>query len=205
VRYQYYESLKQLARSVRLENGLDGPRVLKSDLKRIYKNQGIRLDYRPYASKNLRGAYFNDEYGVSVMVSDQLPNDPLIFTLAHELKHHLVDSTLGSVNCVARIQETEPIEIGAEVFAAEFLFPEQIFIEFMGQMGLCKGQQCTRENLVQIKHDTKTTLSYAGLIKKAEWLGFAEKGSLPRDGWKRLEEQIYGVPFYKRRYLVGRT
>lgn len=111
---------------------------------------------------------------------------------------------MSLLNCVASVKETEPIEIGAEVFAAEFLFPEQIFIELMEEMGLSKGEQCACENLVQIKHNTKTTLSYAGLVKKAEWLGFAEKGSLPRDGWKRLEEQMYGMPFYKRRFFSAK-
>jgi Zn-dependent peptidase ImmA (M78 family) len=147
--------------------------------------------------KSLRGAYFNDEYGISVMISKKLPEDPMVFTMAHELKHHLVDSSRGIVNCIDK-SVAEPIEIGAEIFAAEFLFPEEIFKEHMDSMNVGKGQ-CTQETLVKIKHETKTTLSYAGLVKKAEWLEFAVKGSIPQKGWKSLEEKIYGVPFYKRR------
>jgi Zn-dependent peptidase ImmA (M78 family) len=131
------------------------------------------------------------------MISKTLPDDPLIFTMAHELKHHLVDSSQGLVNCIAG-EDIRSIEIGAEVFAAEFLFPEAIFIQQMDAMGVEEGG-CTAESIVRIKHETKTTLSFAGLVKKAEWLKFAVQGSLPKSGWKQLEERIYGVPFYKRR------
>lgn len=195
--FRYYEDLKELARNVRSEFALDGPRVLKSSIKEIYKAKGITLDYWPYRLKGLRGAYFNDQNGISIMISKNLPEDPLVFTMAHELKHHLVDSSHGLVNCIAK-DVSRPIEIGAEVFAAEFLFPDSIFIQMMQQMGIGPGQ-CTAEAIVRIKHETKTTLSYAGLVKKAEWLKFAVSGTLPKTGWKRLEDKIYGVPFYRRR------
>jgi Zn-dependent peptidase ImmA (M78 family) len=197
VSFQYYEDLKQLARNVRREFGLDGPRILKSDIKRIYKDKGITLDYWPYRLKGLRGAYFNDENGISIMIAKDLPADPMVFTMAHELKHHLVDSSHGLVKCLDKTI-SRPIEIGAEVFAAEFLFPDAVFFQLMENMNVPDGA-CTAEVIVRLKHETKTTLSYTGLVKKAEWLKFAPQGSLPQTGWKRLEEQIYGIPFYKRR------
>jgi Zn-dependent peptidase ImmA (M78 family) len=197
VSFQYYEELKQLARNVRREFGLDGPRVLKSDIKRIYRDKGITLDYWPHPLKGLRGAYFNDENGISIMIAKGLPNDPMVFTMAHELKHHLVDSSHGLVKCIDKAV-SRPIEIGAEVFAAEFLLPDETFLQLMTDMDVAEGK-CTAEAIVRLKHDTKTTLSYAGLVKKAEWLKLAKQGTLPQTGWKRLEEQIYGIPFYKRR------
>lgn len=198
----YYEDLKLLARNVRQDYGLDGPRVLKTDLKRIYKDKGIKLDYWPYPLKKLRGAYFNDNHGISVLISKKLPDDPLVFTMAHELKHHLADSALGLVNCVGD-QVSKPIEVGAEVFAAEFLFPDALFVQLMEKMGVAQGS-CVAETIVRVKHETKTTLSFAGLVKKAEWLEFAPPGTLPHAGWKKLEENIYGVPFYKRRLQMAR-
>jgi Zn-dependent peptidase ImmA (M78 family) len=196
VSFQYYEDLKQLARDVREKAGLAGPRVLKSDIKKIYKDYGITLDYWPYRLKTLRGAYFNDECGITIMISKKLPDDPMIFTMAHELKHHLADSSMGLVECNGNV--SKPIEIGAEVFAAEFLFPEASFVELMASMGVEKGG-CTAEVIVRVKHETRTTLSYAGLAKKAEWLKFADHGLLPTSGWKSLDEKIYGIPVYKRR------
>jgi Zn-dependent peptidase ImmA (M78 family) len=200
VRYEYYENLKSLARGVREHHGLSGPRVLKSDLRRIYKAEGIQLDYWPYPLKGLRGAYFNDQHGKSVMIAKEMPVDPTVFTMAHELKHHLVDSDLGVIKCMDKTI-CEPIEIGAEVFAAEFLFPEQVFVELMSQLGVQPGR-CTAEDIVRLKHESKTTLSYAGLVKRAEWLKYAEKDTLPRSGLRSLELQMYGVPFYRRRTFI---
>jgi hypothetical protein len=92
----------------------------------------------------------------------------------------------------------EPIEIGAEVFAAEFIFPEQEYAELLKIMGI-NNENFTPEALVHLKHDTKTTLSYSGLAKRAEFMGFAKEGSLTkkRIPWKKMEEKIYGIPIYK--------
>lgn len=200
MRYEYYENLKALARRMREQHGLSGPRILKSDLRRIYKAEGIQLDYWPYHLKGLRGAYFNDRHGISVMIAKEMPIDPTVFTMAHELKHHLVDSELGMIKCMDKAI-SQPIEIGAEVFAAELLLPEQIFVDLMNQLGVQPGR-CTSEDIVRLKHESKTTLSYTGLVKRAEWLKYAEKDTLPRSGLKSLELQMYGVPFYRRRTFI---
>ena len=198
MRHQYYEQLKELARNVRQQFGLEGPRVLKSDLRRIFKANEIKLDYWDHPLKGLRGAYFSDELGTSIMISKALPDDPMIFTMAHELKHHLTDRERGVVKCIAT-EASDAVEIGAEVFAAEFLFPEDLFAQKMDEIDVAKGR-CTPEDVVRIKRETKTTLSYTGLVKRAEWLGFARKGVLPANGWKRLEEKLYGVPLYKQKF-----
>jgi Zn-dependent peptidase ImmA (M78 family) len=194
-RNQYYEQMKDMARQVRAEYGLSSCRVLKSDLKRIYKAEGVRIDVWPYKLKEVRGAYFRDTLEPTVMVA-KLPNDPFVFTLAHELKHHLFDHGAAVPPCGAR-NESEHVEIGAEIFAAELLFPEADFSRLMADLGVGSGA-CKPTHIVQVKRRTKTTLSYLGLVKRAEFLGFAAAGSLPRLGWKVLEEKIYGVPFYKR-------
>lgn len=195
-RTTYYEEMKFLARETRTHYGLDTPRVLKSDLRRIYKDQGILIDPCKGRLKNLRGAYFSDDLGASVLIAASLPDEPKIFTLAHELKHHLVDRSLAAVYC-ADTNENDPIEIGAEVFAAEFIFPEPDFIRTIEDMGIEAGQ-CDPEVVVRLKHESGTTLSYAGCAKRAEFLRFAPKGSLHGVRWKKLEEQIYGEPIYKR-------
>lgn len=187
--------MKFLARQVRSEFGLSTPQVRKSDLRRIYKKHNIHIDMWHHRFKKVRGAYFNDESGVTVLVDSKLPDDPYIFTLAHELKHHLVDNEVGLSYCGIN-NESEPIEIGAEIFAAELIFPEQDFATLLMEMGV-GHYGCKPEHLVQLKHETKTTLSYAGLAKRAEFMGLASKGVLKGIRWKKLEEQIYGVPLYK--------
>src|SRR5688572_29119452 len=114
-RFEYYEKMKALARLVREERGLIGPRVRKSDMRRTYKEEGIKIDLWPYRMKTLRGAYFNDFRGPSVMLAKALPEDPFIFTLGHELKHHLADRELTLLPCSSR-EAKEPLEIGAEIF-----------------------------------------------------------------------------------------
>ncbi len=195
-RSEYYQSMQQLARDQRAAHEITGPCVTRSDMRRVYKAHGLKIDLWPYPLKGVRGAYFNDELGPSVLLAKKLPTDPLVFTMAHELKHHLVDRSDGVALCLAGNQSAV-VEIGAEVFAAEFLFPEADFVQSMGAMGIALGA-CVAETLVRLKRDSKTTLSYAGLVKRAERLGYMPPGTTTNVKWKALEESIFGVPIYKR-------
>jgi Zn-dependent peptidase ImmA (M78 family) len=182
----YYEDLKQLARQVRAENGLSSPRVLASDLMRIYAKYGIVVDEWPYRLRNLRGAFINDQLGATVMLAKGLPQDPLVFTMAHELKHFFRDRDLGISYC-DQSNLNRSLEVGAEIFAAEMLFPDRDFISHMNAMGV-RRDQCLPRTLVELKRKTGTTLSYAGLAIKAEWLGFAPSHSLTTvKTWRRME------------------
>ncbi len=192
----YYDEMKELARSTREKYGLTTPRVIKSQLRGIYRDQGIKIDLWPHRMREVRGAYFNDELGPTVMLVKGLPEDPMIFTMAHELKHHLVDRELSMACCSDR-NANQHIEIGAEIFAAEFIFPEQDFLVALAEKGISTGN-CTAEAIVRLKHETRTTLSYAGLAKRATFLGLAPAGSLDGVRWKKLEEEIFGEPLYKR-------
>ena len=182
----YYEDLRQLARQVRAENGLSSPRVLVSDLLRIYAKNGIVVDEWPHRFRNLRGAFINDELGPTVMVAKGLPQDPKVFTMAHELKHYFRDRDLGISYC-DQSNLNKSIEVGAEIFAAELLFPDRDFVAYMRRMGV-RTNQCLPKTLIQLKRQTGTTLSYAGLAIKAERLGFAPSHSLTTiKTWRRLE------------------
>lgn len=192
--------MRILALEVRENYGLKTARVLKSDLRRIYKDQGIQIDLWPYKMKKLRGAYFHDEHGASVMLAKGLPDDPMIFTMGHELKHHLVDRDSIVALCDTSNQTAE-IEIGAEIFAAELIYPESMFCENLAQIGAKLGT-CTPQQIVALKRQTQTTLSYTGLAKRAEFLGYALPGAFQKVAWKTLEESIYGVPLYKQ--LIAR-
>ena len=182
----YYEDLRQLARQVRAENGLSSPRVLVSDLLRIYAKNGIIVDEWPHRFRYLRGAFINDELGPTVMVAKGLPQDPKVFTMAHELKHFFRDRDLGISYC-DQSNLNKSIEVGAEIFAAELLFPDRDFVAHMRRMGV-RTNQCLPKTLIQLKRRTGTTLSYAGLAIKAERLGFAPSHSLTTiKTWRRLE------------------
>jgi hypothetical protein len=183
---RYYEDLKLLARQVRAENGLTSPRVLPGDLRRIYAKHEIEVDEWPYRFRNLRGAFINDELGMTVMLAKGLPRDPMVFTMAHELKHFFRDRDLGISYC-DQSNLNKSLEIGAEIFAAELIFPDRDFESHMMRMRI-RTNQCLPKNLVQLKRQTGTTLSYAGLAIKAERLGFAPSHSLTTiKTWRRFE------------------
>jgi len=207
-RSDYYESLKHRAREVRQMHGLSTPRVTRSDMRRIYKKEGIaHVDLWPPAGappsrfRVLRGAYFNDEFGATVLLPRQLPIEPTIFSMAHELKHHLTDQE--SIGLCLSTQQSDMREIGAEIFAAEFIFPEDDFRREMTDRGFDDGA-CTAEQLVRLKAETATTLSYAALVKRAEWCKFSPKGALARTKWRQVEQEVFGRPIHRPRRRVGR-
>jgi Zn-dependent peptidase ImmA (M78 family) len=197
----YYEDLKQLARQVRAENGLNLPRVLPSDLRRIYFKHGIEIDLWPYRFRNLRGAFISDKLGTTVMLARDLPQDPLVFTMAHELKHFFRDRNLGISYC-DQSNASKTLEIGAEIFASELLFPDRDFIREMERMGV-RENECLPRNLVRLKRKTRTTLSYAGLAIKAERLRFAPIGSLTKVKTWRKFEQLYAADLRNGRRFVS--
>jgi Zn-dependent peptidase ImmA (M78 family) len=181
----YYYRMRELAREVRTRHGLEGSRLTIRRIWRICRMEGIeRLDFRS-GFKALRGAYFNDECGVSILLARGLPDDPTIFTIAHELKHHLVDSKAKSVLCRAA-EEVRRIEVGAEVFAAELIYPEKDFVGDLSHLLGRTPEKVTAETLVQLKARTRTTLSYAALAKRTVLLGLAKQGSFRDVRWRTL-------------------
>jgi Zn-dependent peptidase ImmA (M78 family) len=165
-------------------------------MRRIYREEGIRIDLWPHRLRGLRGAYFYDQLGPAVMIAKGLPDEPTIFTLGHELKHHLVDRDSARTVC-SESNRNDAVEIGAEIFAAELIFPEGDFSAALATMHVAAGQ-CTAETIVRLKHDTGTTLSYMALAKRAEYLKYAADGSLGNVQWTKLRDQLYGEPIYKR-------
>jgi Zn-dependent peptidase ImmA (M78 family) len=184
----YYYEMRELAQEVRTRNGIDGPDVSMRDMWRTYRVEGIGELHFRHGFKQLRGAYFNDEYGVTVMLAGGLPDEPTIFTMAHELKHHLVDSKAGTVVCRTD-EQTRRVEIGAEVFAAEFIYPEKDFIYDLFRLLRGMPQTVNAEVLVELKRRTETTLSYAALAKRSILLKLTDEMAFREARWGELERQ----------------
>ena len=204
-RNDYYEEMKENARQLRERYGLTTPKISKADVELILKDNNIELDLwvpEGIASpgfKVIRGAFIDDEYGSTIMVDRNLPESPAIFTIMHELKHFFHDRHLGKIHCGDHNQR-EPIEIGAEVYAGESLFPDADFQKALASMGIRSGQHCTPEDIVLLRHETEATLSYGGLTKKAEHLGFIRKGAFAGVKWRQIEQRIYGRTEYSQSY-----
>lgn len=194
----YYDELKARARELREQYGLVTPRVLRSDLRRIYAEEGIQIDLWD-GFRKLRGAYlYDEEVGPSVLLQRGLPTEPLIFTMGHELKHHFCDRAEGEgVSLCSDANVTEAREIGAEIFAAELIYPDEDFFRDLEERRIGRGE-CDAAAIVRLKRSTGTTLSHTSLAKRATLFGYALSGSLDRVRWKKLEEDLFGEPVYKR-------
>ena len=136
----------------------------------------------------------NDDLGAEVMIKKSLPPEQRIYTMAHELKHHLVDKV--PARQVVRVKD-DPTEIGAQVFAAELIYPEADYLRDIKSLGVAVGS-CSATDIVKLKQTTETTLSFTALGVRAELLGLAPKDSLKSAKWLILRDQIFGEPEYKR-------
>ena len=177
--------------------------VSLSRVRAIYKAEGIQLDYWPYRLRKVRAAYFLVDNEAHVLLNAGMkPKEPRIFALCHELKHHLVDQELaraGGLGCREDVswQASAPIEIGAEVFAAELIFPESEFLALLGELGL-EGISDAAE-VVQLKRACPAPVSYVFLQKRLRWFGLTGPNAFKGVQFQKLEERLYGAPFYRRR------
>ena len=145
-----------------------------------------------------------DDSDPSVAINKTLPREPKLFSLVHELKHHYVDRELienGKIKC-GDYNANQAIEIGAEVFAAEFIYPETEFLARVELLGI--QPQCSAEDVVRLKRECGACVSYQFLRKRLIRLGFSSKNAFDGVQFQKLEEQMFGLPIYKRDWFKRR-
>lgn len=192
-----YEHAKLLANQKRADYGVTTEALNLNVIRRIYSAEGIRIDKWDF-SPSIRALYMCEDGETSVAVNRKLPREPYLFALAHELKHHLTDIPLlqsGKLTC-GDYNANELIEKSAEVFAAEFIFPEVEFIERAEATGIQK-MQCSAEDVVRLKRACRACVSYTFLRKRLVRLGYVEESALAKVKFKNLEESMFGMPIYK--------
>lgn len=197
-RHLYYEELKELAREKRAQYAVDTARFGLSDVRKIYKREEIRIDYWPLR-RRIKALYMCDDNDCSVAVQRALPDEPKLFALVHELKHHYRDrDALGAqVIACGDYNQNEVIEIGAEIFAAEFIYPEG---EFIADAQSLSFDEWNADNVVHFKRSAcKAKVSYTFICKRLEFANLIMRGQLAGTKFQKREEELYGVPFYKRR------
>ena len=196
-RSNYYEGMLKLARDKRGEHKVDTARFGLREVRAIYKREKIRLDRWPLPRK-VKALYMCDDGHCSVAFQNALPPEPKLFALVHELKHHFCDrEALGArvIHCGDYVAN-ELIEKGAEVFAAEFIYPQDEFVSDLQQLGITVRQP---SDVVHFKQSCKAKISYHFIRKRLERLGLIRSGQFDRVQFKKLEEQLYGIPFRRRR------
>jgi Zn-dependent peptidase ImmA (M78 family) len=137
-----------------------------------------------------------------VLIKNNLPREPKLFCLVHELKHHFVDQDdirNGHVTC-GDYNQNEIIEIAAEIFAAEFIFPDDEMLELINGMGINSGN-CTAEIIVRFKQKCPAIISCQFITKRFERFGLCNVGQYKNTQFRKLEEELFGKPFYTQEWF----
>ena len=203
-RSQYYESMKALADEKRAAYGVETQSLGLQAVRGIYKNEGIVVDLWELPAR-IRGAYMCDDGDPSVLINKNLPKEPRLFAMVHELKHHYCDQTAiknGKLQC-GDYNANEVIEIGAEVFAAEFIFPEVEFLKLVQDEGIEAGK-CAPEDVVDLKRACGAPVSYKFLQKRLEWFEIIAPHEFAKVRFQKLEEELFGLPIYKQEWFKRR-
>lgn len=196
--FRHYEQLKKLAREKRSLYNVDTTKFGLREVRKIYKAEGIKIDQYPTLPNKIKAIYMCEDGDFSVAIPPNLPIEPKLFALVHELKHHYCDQAVlekGEIQC-GDFNKNELIEIGAEVFAAEFIYPEAEFAKDIIDFGI---KICSEGDVVRFKRSCKAKISYMFLCKRLVRLGLISKNQFKGVQFQKLEYKIYGLPFYLRR------
>lgn len=199
-----YDAVIELAKAKRAEHSISTGSLNLSAIRRVYKTEGVKIDKWSFGWK-IRAVYMCEDGYASVAINSRLPREPTLFSLVHELKHHLLDRELlqsGSIKC-GDYNANEAIEVAAEVFAAEFIYPEEEFLACVSSMGIQPGC-CTPEDAVRLKRSCNALVSYQFLSKRLVRLGFAEAKTFDKVKFQKLEEQMFGLPLYKTEWFKAK-
>lgn len=197
-RSSYYNEMRRLALSKRAEHDVETAGLNLTVMARVYRREGIKIDRWDLQGRKIKASYFCDDGDRSVLVNKNLPRKPKLFALAHELKHHYVDQDLlkdGRLRC-GDYNRHEFIEKTAEVFGAEFIYPEDEMRELAAGMNVT-AHTCSKEKVVEFKRACPACVSYTFIVKRFEWFGFCPRGAYDRVHFQKLEEELYGLPIYK--------
>lgn len=200
-RSQYYEQMRALALSKRAEHSVNTATLNLTFMRGIYRSERIRIDRWDIKGRKIRAAYFCEDDDNSVLLNDNLPREPKLFSLAHELKHHYVDRGViqnGKIQC-GDYNAHEAIEIAAEIFAAEFIYPRAEMHDLLNELGITQ-QNCCAEKLVDFKRACPALVSYSFIVKRFEWMDLCDQGEYKKVQFQKLEEQLHGPPIYKQKW-----
>jgi Zn-dependent peptidase ImmA (M78 family) len=199
----YYREMRSLALAKRQAHCVETQLLDIKFMQRIYKAEGIRID-RWDTSPRIRAAYFCENKDYSVLINKNLPREPKLFSMAHELKHHYADQSSlkgGNIKC-GDYNANKVIEIGAEIFAAEFIYPEDEMKDLVDELGM-KPENCTPQTIVEFKRVCPAKVSYSFLVKRFEWFGLFQLTKYKDIRFQKLEEQMYGLPIYKQPWFIA--
>ena len=199
---EYYRQLKLLAVEKRNEFKVGSKKMGLRLVREIYKKEGITIDYQNVKSSRIRASYFCEDGDLSVLVKKSLPPVQRLFDLVHELKHHFVDRGIiiaGKFEC-GDYNKNKMVEVGAGIFAAEFIFPEQEMRKSLTNFGLSKTS-VTPKKVVEYKISCGMPISYEFIKKRLSFFNMIRVGEYDNVKFGVLENQIH-TPIYKQKSFI---
>jgi Zn-dependent peptidase ImmA (M78 family) len=193
---EYYRQLKLLAQQKRAEFNVSSTQIGLRLIRKIYTQEGIKIDYQNVKSSRIRASYFCEDGDLSVLVKKSLPPVQRLFDLVHELKHHFVDRKLmiaGKIEC-GDYNKNERVEKGAGIFAAEFIFPEKEMLQTLTDFGINR-ETVTEEKVVEFKVKCGVKISYEFIKKRLKWFGIIEKDTFAKTKFQNIEDELFPNPF----------
>lgn len=192
-----FDALKKLAREKRLLYNVNTSAFGLREVRAIYKAEQIIIDYYPLPNK-IKAIYMCEDGHYSVAVQKKLPEEPKIFALLHELKHHYCDQDLlrkGHIHC-GDFNMRDPIEIGAEIFAAEFIYPMEEFAKDISKFNLARWKTI---DVVRFKRSCKAKVSYRYICRRLNELGLMDFSDFDKVQFQKMEYELYGLPYHLRK------
>lgn len=193
---EYYRQMKLLAEQKRVEFNVASKKMGLKLIREVYKIECIKIDYQNLKSSRIRASYFCEDGDCSVLVKKNLPAVQRLFALTHELKHHFVDRESienGKFEC-GNYNKNKKIEIGAEVFAAEFIFPELEMRQSLADFGITK-ETITPKKIVEYKKNCGIPISYTFIKKRITWFRLIKNGEYDNVKFQSIEEGLFPNPF----------
>jgi len=206
-RAAYYSHIRELALIKRAEYSVATGAFGLKEVRAIYRREGIAIDTLSLTPR-LKAIYMCSDGECSVAIRKDLPKEPKLFALVHELKHHWADRHLTEADRLScgLFNESELHEKAAEVFAAEFIYPESEFkSDIFAFEELYKIRNWTVDDVVHFKRNhCKANVSYTYIRKRLEWFGKITPDQFRGTQFQKREDQLYGAPIYRQPWFIAR-
>lgn len=168
---------REAALTVRSVLGLGDAPALGLD-ERFEVEAGVRIFY-PELGRSVAGLFlWSDDLGPCIAVNRNHPHVRRRWSLAHELGHFLRDREAGDVLPASGHLRSDPSELFAEAFAAEFLLPRNGIAKQVVDRQRANGGRFTPPDIVALAHVYE--VSFEAMTRRLEELGAIPKGTFER-------------------------
>jgi Zn-dependent peptidase ImmA (M78 family) len=168
---------RDAALTVRSALGLGDAPALALD-ERFEVEAGVRIFY-PQLGRSVAALFlWGEELGPTIAINRDHPHERRRWSLAHEAGHFLRDREAGDFFPTSGHPRSDPSEVFAEAFAAEFLLPQSGILKQVADRLRANGGRFTPPDIVALAHLYE--VSFEAMTLRLEELGVFDKGTYER-------------------------